>query len=248
MIKVCLFDLDGTLLPMDTEAFVEKYMGTLAPYVADVIPPKELVSLIWDATKKMIADTDPTKTNAEVFEERFLAQSRLEREEIWPLFDRFYVEEFPKLKTYAQPTPISRQVVKAAREKGYKVVVATNPVFPREAILERMRWAQVDDLVHWATVYEETHFCKPQPGYYREIAERLGVRPEECVMIGNDMQEDMVASTVGMKTFFLTECRIDRGQPKYQPDQEGTMEELLTAIREGKGLFAASGSASSIGK
>ncbi|PTX63299.1 FMN phosphatase YigB (HAD superfamily) [Melghirimyces profundicolus] len=237
MLKVCCFDLDGTLLPMDTEAFIAQYLKELAPYVAHVLPPDKLVPLIWDATKTMIANQDETLTNERVFEKRFLAQSGLKKEEIWPLFDRFYAERFPTLKKYVEPSPLSRQVVEAALDRGYRVAVATNPVFPEAAIRERMRWAEVEDLVEWVSVYEETHFCKPQPGYYREVAKEMDVGPEECVMIGNDVQEDMVAGTVGMKTYLVTDYRIDRGEPAYTPDQEGTLEQLLTDIREGNGVF-----------
>jgi FMN phosphatase YigB (HAD superfamily) len=116
--------------------------------------------------------------------------------------------------------------------------VATNPVFPRRAIWERLRWVGVDDLpLAHVTVYEETCFCKPHPRYYLEVAKRLGVKPEECVMIGNDMQEDMVASTVGMKTFFLKEYRIDRGRPSFTVDQEGSLADLLESIRKNTGIF-----------
>ncbi|OYD08497.1 HAD family hydrolase [Paludifilum halophilum] len=238
MVKVCCFDLDGTLLPMDMEAFVRHYLEELAPHVAHLLSPDRLVSLIWDATKAMIENDNPDSTNEEVFQRRFLSQSGLKREEIWPLFERFYREHFPKLKAYVQPTPLSRQVVEAALERGYRVIVATNPVFPRDAIWERIRWGRVEDLIDWATVYEETHYCKPNPKYYQEIIHRLGVQPEECVMIGNDMQEDMVAKTVGMKTYFLKDCRIDRGDPAYRPDQEGSLSELLEDIRCGQGVFS----------
>lgn len=238
MSKACLFDLDGTLLPMDTEAFVKIYLGSLAPQVAHLIPPDKLVKMIWQATEEMIKNTDRSLTNAEVFEQSFLKRCGLNREDIWPIFDQFYRDEFPKLQDHVGYHPLMREVVLAAVDRGYKVAVATNPVFPKEAIHERMRWAGVADLpFEVITIYEEMHFCKPQPQYYLEVAERLGVKPSECIMIGNDMQEDMIASTTGMKTYYLDQHRIDRGQPRYPFDMEGTVEELLAAIREGKGIF-----------
>ena len=238
MLKVLCFDLDGTLLPMDTESFIGHYMKELAPYMAKILPEDKLIPLIWDATKTMIDDQDDSRTNEEVFTERFLSRSGLKKEEIWPRFDKFYRDHFPTLKKYVQPSPKSRQVVQTALDCGYRVAVATNPVFPKEAIRERMRWAQVEDLVEWVSVYEETHFCKPHPGYYREVAVAMGVSPEQCAMIGNDVQEDLVAGTIGMKTYLVTDCRIDRGEPAHQPDQEGTLEELLADIQKRKGIFA----------
>ncbi|SMO93180.1 HAD family hydrolase [Melghirimyces algeriensis] len=235
--KVCCFDLDGTLLPMDTESFIREYINALSLYMGDIFPSDQLLPLIWDATKTMIENQDETLTNEQVFQQRFLSLSGMKKEEIWPHFDKFYREQFPTLKKYIQPSPISRQIIQAALDRGYRVAVATNPVFPRMAILERMRWAQVEDLVEWVSVYEESYLCKPNPGYFLEVAQKMEVSPEDCVMIGNDVQEDLVAGTVGMKTYLVTDCLIDRGNPVYKPDQSGSLEQLYKDIQEGNGMF-----------
>ncbi|SDW16074.1 FMN phosphatase YigB, HAD superfamily [Marininema mesophilum] len=239
IIKVICFDLDGTLLPIDTDAFIGEYLKALAPHVAPVMGPDQLIPLIWDATKAMIESDEPQYTNEQIFERRFLEKSGLKREEIWHIFDHFYDNHFPSLKKHVAEAPLSRQIVQSALDRGYRVAVATNPVFPKAAIQERMRWAGVEDLVEWVSVYEETHWCKPHPGYYREVAAAMGVTPEECIMVGNDMQEDLVASTVGMTTYWVNQHRIDRGSPTFSPDGEGTMVELLSDIRAGKGIFSA---------
>ncbi|TCS96825.1 HAD family hydrolase [Hazenella coriacea] len=239
MIKACLFDLDGTLLPMDTHAFVETYMKAIAPYVKEIIPPDKLIPMIWKATLAMIESDQPELTNEQVFKSTFESESRMKLEKIWPLFEKFYEEDFPKLQKHTGHDPVARQVVEVILEKGYHVAVATNPVFPRAAIVERMRWAGVHDLpFKHITVYEDTYHCKPREEYYLEVADRLGVHPEECVMVGNDMQEDMVASSVGMKTYYVNQYRIDRGKPIYTVDQEGSLKDLLDSVREGKGIFA----------
>lgn len=239
MVQVCCFDLDGTLLSIDTDNFIQRYLRQLGSFVAEMIPPDKLVPCIWEATQVMIENDDPSLTNAEVFQEHFLTLSNLGKETFWPLLDRFYVEEFPKLREGIDSTPLSREVVQAALDRGYRVVVATNPVFPRTAIFERMRWANVADLpFEHVTVNEETHFCKPNPNYYQEIADRLDVAPESCAMIGNDMREDMVAQKIGMKTYLVTDFLLDRGKPSYPPDQQGSLKDLLHAIRSGEGIFA----------
>ncbi|MBA4601874.1 HAD family hydrolase [Thermoactinomyces mirandus] len=238
MIKACLFDLDGTLLPMDTMAFAKVYLNALASKVKHLISPQKLIKAIWQATEAVIRNDEEDLTNEQVFEREFIHLTGIRREEIWPYFDDFYAHEFPALSKYTQMSPLSRKVVETAILNGYKVVVATNPVFPEMAILERLRWAKIDDLpFEWITVYENSHFCKPNPRYYLSVAEKIGVHPEECVMIGNDMQEDMVASTVGMKTFFLTDYRIDLGKPVYPVDEEGSLQDLLAALENRTGPF-----------
>lgn len=237
--KYLLFDLDGTLLPVDTDQFIQAYMKKVAQFVGDIFPPEQMVRYIWQGTEAMIRNTDPQKSNEQVFTEHFLQVSGLKKEEIWPVFDQFYREVFPGLVDHVQPTPHAREIITAAHHRGYQTVIATNPLFPQEAVLERMKWAGVDDLPHvLVTTYENSHFCKPQPGYYQEICARLQVDPEHCIMIGNDMQEDMIASAIGMQTYWVTDFAIDRGKPVYPVTARGTLEQLSVELKEGKGLFS----------
>lgn len=233
-----LFDLDGTLLEMRTEPFVARYLQELATYVGDRINPEQLQKWVWDATKAMILSQEPHKTNEEVFTEHFLQQSGLAKEEIWPVFEQFYREVFPTLSHLTYPSPYAKKIVEAAKQQGYRVAVATNPVFPREAIYSRLAWIELapEDFA-LVTVYEEFHHTKPNPGYFREICARLGVTPDECIMVGNHLQEDMVAGKLGMATFLVTNYLENRGEPVYPVDQQGTLEELYQAIQNRTGVF-----------
>jgi len=234
-----LFDLDGTLLEMRTEPFVQQYLVELGKYIGDRYDVKTLLGIIWDATKAMIMNLDPAKTNEQVFMDYFLEKSGLNKEEIWPIFEGFYRDVFPTLSHLTFPSPFGKKLVEAAKAQGYRVAVATNPVFPRDAIHSRLAWLELKpedfDLV---TVYEESHFTKPNPAYFQEVCDRLGVSPSACIMVGNHMQEDMVASKLGMKTFLVTNYMENRGEPVYPVDQQGTIEELYTAITNRTGVFA----------
>ncbi|MGG4497590.1 HAD family hydrolase [Brevibacillus reuszeri] len=238
-VNTILFDLDGTLLEMQTEPFVKSYLVEVGRHVGDQYDTQKLLSLIWDATKAMIMSDEPDKTNEQVFIEYFKAHSDWPREEVWPLFDSFYRDVFPTLSHLTYPSPWAKQIVEAAKQQGFRVAVATNPVFPREAIHHRLAWIGMSaNEFELVTVYEESHFTKPNPGYFAEICQKLGVEPTDCVMVGNHMQEDMVASKLGMKTFLVTNWMEDRGEPQYQVDQRGTIEELHKAITEKSGVFA----------
>jgi FMN phosphatase YigB (HAD superfamily) len=234
-----LFDLDGTLLEMRTEPFVAQYLQELGKYVGDRFDTKKLLALIWDATKAMITSDDPGKTNEEVFTEHFLQKSGVSKEEIWPVFEGFYRDVFPSLSHLTFPSPWAKKIVEAAKAQGFQVAVATNPVFPKEAIYSRLAWIELaPDDFDLVTVYEEAHYTKPNPGYFQEICDRLGVEPTSCIMVGNHMQEDMVAGKLGMKTFLVTNYLEDRGEPVYPVDQRGTLEELYQAIVNRTGVFA----------
>ncbi|MGD8192844.1 HAD family hydrolase [Brevibacillus ginsengisoli] len=234
-----LFDLDGTLLGMRTEEFVHQYIGEISKFLGDRFDTKLVVQSVFGATKAMIMSREPDKTNEQVFTETFLEQTGIAKEEIWPIFDQFYQEVFPNLSHLTYPSPLAKQIVEAAKEAGYRVVVATNPVFPRDAIHSRLAWIELSpDDFELVTVYEESHHTKPNLGYFQEICDRIGVTPADCIMIGNHMQEDMVASKLGMTTFLMTDYLENRGEPIYPVDQQGSMQELYEQIKNRHGIFA----------
>ncbi|MGG1443490.1 HAD family hydrolase [Brevibacillus laterosporus] len=233
------FDLDGTLLEMHTDQFVENYLKELAMFVGDAFESKQLIGWLWESTKAMIINKEADKTNEQIFIENFVKHSGAKKEDVWPIFEKFYLELFPNLSHYTNPSPWGKKLVQAAKEAGYRVAVTTNPVFPKEAIYGRLAWLELTpEDFEWVTVYETSHFTKPNVEYYREVCERLQVEPEECIMVGNHMQEDMVASQLGLKTFLVTNYMEDRGEPTYQVDQRGTIEELYQAIINRQGVFA----------
>jgi FMN phosphatase YigB (HAD superfamily) len=94
--------------------------------------------------------------------------------------------------------------VETALGLGMRVAVATNPIFPLEAVRHRLDWAGLGDLpVHVITTYEVMHATKPLPAYFRETAEMLGVEPRACLMVGDDPLLDLPAADVGMRTYYV---------------------------------------------
>ncbi|OIJ19247.1 haloacid dehalogenase [Anaerobacillus alkalidiazotrophicus] len=239
MSKVILFDLDGTLLPMDTDLFVKNYIQKLGSRVSHILDPHEFTKALLAGTDAMIRNLEEEKTNEQVFTESFLSLVNLNKEEIWPTLDKFYEETFPTLNYLTEPTPVAKKVVEEAVNQGYRIVIATNPLFPKAAIYERLRWAGINELTFdIVTVYEESVYTKPHVEYYRNICHRLEVKPEDCIMVGNDKQEDMSASQIGMKTFLVHGYVIDRGEPNYPINDEGTLEQLYDKLKGKLGIFA----------
>lgn len=236
--RAILFDLDGTLLPLDTEEFVKVYTKELAKHVAHIVEPDAFIKALWAGTGAMIKNTDSAKNNEQVFTENFLGLLMLEKEQIWPTLDSFYREVFSSFAYLSTPTDTALAVVEAALEKGYQVALATNPVFPAVATLERMSWAGLTEK-HFKliTTYENSFFTKPHLQYYQNIADELQVSATDCIMIGNDKQEDMAAAQLGMRTYLTEECLIDRGKPDYPVHARGTLEDLLMIIKNEEGIF-----------
>ncbi|MGI6344537.1 MAG: HAD family hydrolase [Bacillota bacterium] len=216
MARYALFDLDGTLLPIDTDTFLKHYLRLLGASFADGFDPPSFVQQVMASTYVTIGDSSPGVTNQDKFMADFLPKIGRSAEEMLPRFDQFYREQFPRLGELVQPEPLARQLVDEALRQGYRIVVATNPVFPREAVLQRLVWAKLDDLP-WEHIssYENSCHCKPHPAYYAELLERLGARPEDCLHFGNDLEEDLAASAVGISVVIIDNHLINRRQRSW---------------------------------
>ena len=210
-ITTVLFDLDGTLLPMDLEVFVKDYLGRisakLAPHGYD---PKQLVDTIWRGTGAMVMN-DGSKSNEEAFWALAVAVHGDQIVKDKHLFDRFYEEDFDKIKAVCGHHPAAARIVHRLKERGFRVVLATNPIFPARATQWRIQWAGLkpEDFALYTT-YENSRYCKPNLNYYRDILKQMNLKPEECLMVGNDVGEDMVARELGMQVFLLTDCLINK--------------------------------------
>ena len=225
--KAVLFDLDGTLLDIDIDEFLNTYFDALAPVVVDVIggDPKSGIAAVMTATGAMVAP-HAGRTNEDVFAEAFSAVAGVELgPEAWARFDRFYAEVFPTLRGDIGPASGAAEAVQVAQDLCMKTVVATNPIFPAAAIRERMRWAGMDNVTFdLVTTYEVMHATKPDLAYYRSIAETIACEPSECLMVGDDATLDMVAADIGMRTFYVGPA------PAPAADYAGTLRELAALL------------------
>jgi len=228
-IKAVLFDLDETLLELDSESFLSSYLHELATQFSDVAPREEFTAAVWSATEAMLESTDASLTNQEVFMEAFFSQIEAKPYELMPRFDRFYREVFPRFRCFGRPHPQGRAVVSECLDRGLEAVVATNPVFPRPAVEERLKWAEIQDLPFaLVTTYEIMRYCKPHPGYFLEIARELAVDPSDCLMVGDDPEMDLAgAREVGMRTY-----HVIPGKPAsdFEPDGRGDLRTLLSHL------------------
>lgn len=231
-LSTLLFDLDGTLLPMDNDHFTRGYFQKLVPYMAKVLPQESFLAQMLKSTEHMVTNEDSDLTNEQAFKQHFLEGIGEVEEGFWPYIEAFYANEFGELIELCHPTPIARAICEAAMAKGYRLVLATNPLFPRVATQQRMAWAHLQDIpFERVTTYENSHFCKPNPKYYEEILQKLDLSPTECMMIGNDTFEDLIAGSLGMQTYLVTDC-LKEGEKRLPFTHQGTLTDLLSFVRD----------------
>ncbi len=206
-----LFDLDGTLLPVDIDFFLKRYLEEVAIYFRNKVDPQRMVEAIMIATQKMVEDLDPSTSNLDVFAAAFEPLVQRSWQLMWPEFMAFYKERFPELGRLVPRNEEAVSVVGQCLEAGWDLVLATNPMFPECAILERMKWCGIHEFP-WRliTSLENMHFCKPKLEYYKEIVQMADLDPKACVMVGNDPHEDMIAGKLGMRTFLVQDFVVDR--------------------------------------
>ena len=230
-ITTVLFDLDGTLLPMDQDIFVKEYFGRIAGKLAPQgDESQKLVDTIWRGTGAMVKN-DGSTSNEEAFWKVAVAVYGDQIMKDKHFFDEFYEEEFDKIKAVCGYHPAAAEIIHSLKEKGLRVVLATNPIFPARATQWRIQWAGLmpEDFELYTT-YENSHYCKPNLDYYRDILTQLNVSAEECLMVGNDVGEDMIAQQLGMKVFLLTDCLINRTGEDISQYPHGSFADLAAFI------------------
>lgn len=235
MIKTVLFDTDGTLLPMDLDKFTKCYFKHLIAYVAPLgYEPQAVYGAVMKGVGEM-TDNDGSSTNEEAFWRGFLGVLGEEAIKYRPGFDRFYVTDFDKAKEVCGFQPLVAPTVAKIKDAGLRMAIASNPLFPLVAQEARVRWAGLNpaDFEH-VTAYENSSYAKPNPGYFREILQKLNLKAEETLMVGNDVGDDMPAEKLGMKVFLLTDCLINRENTDISQYPHGDFNDLWAFIQENK--------------
>lgn len=231
--KVVLFDLDGTLLPMDQDNFIKAYFGALAKKLApNGYEAKKLLDTIWKGTGAMIKNNG-SKLNREVFWDVFVRVYGDKGERDSYLFDEFYEQDFDReVQGSCGYDPDAAWAIKQIKDMGFKVALATNPLFPSSATESRIKWAGLDrqdfELV---TTYDNSCHCKPNLDYYRDILAALGVSADECLMVGNDVGEDMIAEQLGMRVFLLPRDLINKQGADVSAYPSGDFFELIEFVK-----------------
>lgn len=231
--KTILFDLDGTLLPLNQEEFVRNYFGRLAMKMAPHGLEKDTLVKGLMIGMKAMQDNDGQQTNSEAFWKVFEQLTATRKDAVNEMLLDFYKNEFDAVKEVLTESVNHRLLVDGLKEKGYELVLSTNPLFPIEAVVTRLSWIglkEEDFLL--ITNYDNSAYCKPSLGYYKNILAQIEKKAEECIMIGNDTVEDLVAETLGFQVGLVTSNLENSQNIDIRNYIHGSLEEVVKLLTE----------------
>jgi len=227
MYDAILFDLDGTLLGLDNDHFVNLYFKALGQKLSPWYPEGEIIPLIVQATEAMMKARGDRGLLCDVFREAYDRQSTVPFASLEPVYDEFYRTEFDQVRTISRPLPLARKVLEQAAAITPRIALATIPIFPRVAIDARLNWGRLSDFPFaLITSFENMHTSKPNPNYFLEVAHRLNVAPSSCLMVGNDYRDDMAAVAAGMETYMVLDYALNSHLARHTPTYTGSLADL----------------------
>ena len=229
--KNVLFDLDGTILPMDVEEFTQKYIGGIIQTMNNnKRNGKEIAKAVFAGVSAMIK-SDGTLTNEELFWNVFKQITNISKEDIEDEFMFFYENMFDDIDSGIRNENMV-EAVSLLKQKGYKLYLTTNPLFPAIATYKRVKWAGLNtDDFELITTFENSHFCKPNIQYYQEVINKCHLDIHECLMVGNDVLEDGIIETIGVPVYIVNDYLINKENKEIKTKYQGSSVEFLEFVR-----------------
>jgi FMN phosphatase YigB (HAD superfamily) len=211
-----LFDLDDTLLDTNIETFVPAYFQSLSEHLAPHVSANVMLPALISGMRLMLDSDDSSRTLQDVFEDDFYGRLGIPKDDLIGVFEDYYDHIFPRLESKTDRRPDAAPLIDWAFSSGFRVAIATDPFFPRKATHHRLRWAGLDPgQFEVISTFENFHFSKTHSAYYAEMLGLLGWHEEPVLMIGNDVERDLVpAHRLGLKTYFID------GESASSPDFE----------------------------
>ena len=213
------------------ETFIPAYLDALGEHLAEYVPPDKMVPTLLASTQLMLQNQRPDLSLKQVFDQAFFPALEIDQDDFQEQIDSFYVEKFPSLEALTQFRPEAVQMVEGAFARGYNVVIASNPLFPLTAILQRLDWAGLPRQkfpFRLIPSYESFFFAKPNTAFFAETLSRLGWPEGPVVMVGDDFNLDIApARKMGIGTFWINNNEHPLNENPDVSDGQGTLADLL---------------------
>lgn len=184
MVQAVIFDKDGVLV--DTEGIIGEVIKTIIERNSNI--PYNLQDNI---ELRGITAVDTAPILIDKYGLSFSPQEFLQE----------YSDEYKKRITKDSNIVIDgvEDLLKGLIETGIKIAVGTNSNKERTDISLK----QLESYFKVVVVASDVPFPKPAPDVFLEAAQRLGVEPKDCVVIGDTNNDAVGAKKAGMKFIFF---------------------------------------------
>jgi FMN phosphatase YigB (HAD superfamily) len=211
-----LFDLDDTLLDTNLDSFVPAYFQTLTQFFEPRVLPTVMLRSLIHGMNLMNESEDPARTLQDVFETDFYARLGIPKAELIEALEKFYDDIFPTLGSLTRQKPEALSLIRWAQECGFRIGIATDPLFPRKATHHRLRWAGLEPAqFEIVSTFEDFHFSKTHPAYFAEALGQMGWSDGPILMVGNDLNRDIIpAQRLGLKTYLVDDEPASQSGPE----------------------------------
>lgn len=213
MLKAVVFDMDDTLLSLNLSAFIAVLAKDESALLAQVARKNPLsLFAAWTAAMLEVngeVAEDDRRTNRERFDAVIEQRSGIPLSDpvIAEMLEYYEREVLPGRNDAiiaARPREGACEALDCVLGRGLRVALLTNPSFSHTCIRCRMGWAHITDVpFELVTCMENSTRCKPFAGYYTESLDKLGLAPEEVLMVGNDPRRDFASPDIGLQTAYV---------------------------------------------
>ena len=189
MTKVIIFDLDGTLYKSDKirQKFAEAAYHTMAKFKN--ISIEEAKKMIEERRAQLQKETGHSPPYTLTLRWYGLPIDYWHKENIKFFDPRDYLAKDEKLK----------KILIQLKKRHRLAILTNNNDVQAERILEAL---DIKDFFDKVFTYYSFKLLKPDPNFLKKAAQELGVKPEECLVIGDRYNVDLdPAKELGMQTF-----------------------------------------------
>lgn len=215
-IKAVLFDMDG--LMVDTESLAtEAFIHSAKKQGYDMT--KEETLLVLGFTTKSIYE----------FWENYFKNSDVSGKQL--VDDHYKYIENILFTTGPRKMPYIEELLKYLKESNYKVAVASSSNM--DHIINNMEKTGLKKYIDEFASGAEVENGKPAPDVFLLAAERLGVKPEECLVLEDSKAGVLAGSSAGAKVIMVPDM--------FKPDEEckertyrivGNLGEVISILEE----------------
>ena len=215
-IKAVLFDMDGLMI--DTESLAtEAFIHSAKKQGYDMT--KEETLLVLGFTTKSIYE----------FWENYFKNSDVSGKQL--VDDHYKYIENILFTTGPRKMPYIEELLKYLKESNYKVAVASSSNMNH--IINNMEKTGLKKYIDEFASGAEVENGKPAPDVFLLAAERLGVKPEECLVLEDSKAGVLAGSSAGAKVIMVPDM--------FKPDEEckertyrivGNLGEVISVLEE----------------